>query len=261
MIRVPGGIAILGSLSVPTIAYELEMVRGEYAPGVALTIADPPYGNILKKKWDRWKSDTDLVTHLLNIVRSCERLMMPGGAFYMWGGIGKPGFRPFYKLIPAIETETGFQMANHITWKKKRGYGVQHNYLFTREEIAYFVLGDIKEPRTFHVPYLDEKRGYDGYNKKYPAKSEFLRRTNVWTDITEILRGKEHEAQKPERLAEIMIETNTEPGDLVLDPFGGSGSTGLAARKLGRPFILIEDDPEQFEKMVARLRAGEEWDS
>ena len=85
------------------------------------------------------------------------------------------------------------------------------------------------------------KRGYAGYNKDYPAKSEFLRRTNVWTDVTELFRGKIHPAEKPSRLAEIMIETSSLPGEWVLDPFAGSGSTGVAAANLGRPCLLIEE--------------------
>lgn len=100
------------------------------------------------------------------------------------------------------------------------------------------VKGD--KPRTFNIPLLDVKRGYPGYNAKFPAKSEFLRRTNVWTDVTELFRGKIHPAEKPSRLAEIMIETSSLPGEVVLDPMAGSGSTGVAAMNLGRPSLLIE---------------------
>lgn len=97
-----------------------------------------------------------------------------------------------------------------------------------------------EKPKTFNIPLLDEKRGYAGYNADYPAKSEFLRRTNVWTDVTELFKGKIHPAEKPSRLAEIMIETSSNPDDLVVDFFAGSGSTGVAAQKLNRRCILIE---------------------
>jgi len=107
---------------------------------------------------------------------------------YVWGGYGKPGFRPFFEYAHRVESETDMKIANLITWQKRRAYGVQHNYLSTREEFLYMVKGDIKRPAVFNVPYLDTKRGYTGYNAKYPAKSEFYRRNNVWTDITEILR-------------------------------------------------------------------------
>lgn len=89
---------------------------------------------------------------------------------------------------------------------------------------------------------------------KYPAKSEFFRRTNVWDDVTEIMKGKTHINQKPRRLMEIPIEVHTEPGEWVLDPFAGSGTTAFAARHLGRRFIIVEEDPEEFDKTIAALR-------
>ena len=116
------------------------------------------------------------------------------------------------------------------------------------------MLGDVKHPRKFTVPLLERKRGYAGYNEKYPAKSDFLRRTNVWDDITEILKDKTHATQKPVRLMEIPIEVHTEPGEWVLDPFAGSGTTAHAARNLGRRWIVVERDGDEFEKMVDSLR-------
>jgi site-specific DNA-methyltransferase (adenine-specific) len=156
-----------------------------------------------------------------------------------------------------VEIKDQFELANLITWKKRRAYGVQWNYLFTREELAYFVKGPMKKPRKFHVPLLDEKRGYAGYNAKYPAKSEFYRRSNVWTDITELMRGKVHPTEKVQRLHEVMIEVHTDPGEWIIDPFAGSGVTGFAARKLGRRFALVESDPTIFDDMVKRLRVNE----
>ncbi|NCX93412.1 MAG: site-specific DNA-methyltransferase [Gammaproteobacteria bacterium] len=149
------------------------------------------------------------------------------------------------------------RLSNFITWSKKRAYGVQHNYLSTREELLYLIKGDIKKPAVFNVPYLETKRGYDGYNTKYPAKSEFYRRTNVWMDITEIFSGKVHTAQKPVKLYEIPIETNSNSGDWIVDPFAGSMTCAFAARNLGRKWICVERDEETFHKAVETLRSGE----
>jgi DNA modification methylase len=179
------------------------------------------------------------------------------GALYVWGGIGKPLFRPFYRYLVEVELDGDFLIANHITWKKKRAYGVQHNYLFTREECAYLHKGiDIKKPRVFNVPLLDKLRGYAGYDPDHPAKSEFLRRTSVWDDITEIFRGKMHETQKPVAIVEIPIQVHTNKGMCVLDPFAGSGTTAIAARKNDRQFVVVEKDPDIFELMVSRIRSG-----
>lgn len=251
--EVPGGIVAQATFPDPQLLEEIKKVTGGSLP---LIIADPPYGNIVDERWDKIESDdVKFCEWMLHWTKRCAELSAPGAALYVWGGIGKPGFRPFYRYMVEVERETRYRLSSQITWAKKRAYGIQWGYLFTREEIGYFVLGDIKKPRLFNVPLLDKKRGYAGYDPEHPAKSEYLRRTNVWTDITEILRGKRCTAEKPVRLHEIMIETHTNPGEWVLDPFSGSGTTGVAAKRLGRRFILVENDPVEFEKGLLRLRA------
>lgn len=113
--------------------------------------------------------------------------------------------------------------------------------------------GDIKHPRCFHVPLLDKERGYAGYDEKYPAKSKFLRRTNVWSDVTEILRGKLHPTQKARRVIEIPIEVHTDRGEWVVDPFAGSGTTAMAAAALGRRYVVIEKDEVEYGKLLRNL--------
>lgn len=233
----------------------LEAIERHARGKLPLVVADPPYGNIVCEAWDRvGDDDRQFAGWMFDWTRKLETLMVPGAALYVWGGIGRPRFRPFYRYLSDVERETAFSLANHITWKKRRAYGVAHNYLFVREELAYLVLGpDPRKPRKFAIPLLEQKRGYTGYDKRYPAKSEYLRRTNIWTDVTEILQGKVHAAQKPERLSEIPIEVHTEPGETVLDPFAGSGTTARAARRLGRRFIVVERDPAVFDQMVEAL--------
>lgn len=221
-----------------------------------LVVADPPYGGIVSDKWDRIEQDQAHANWMCSVAGRLSGYCCEGAAMYWWGGYGKPLNRPFYRFVVDVELATSWRMANMITWKKKRAYGVQHNYLSTREECAYFIKGDIKKPRMFNIPLLDKERGYAGYNSKYPAKSKFLRRTSVWDDVTEILRGKVHTAQKPERLAEIMIEVHTKPGEWVLDPFAGSGSTAIAALNLGRRFVLVENDPASVGLCCKRIK---EW--
>jgi DNA modification methylase len=242
---------------------------------VPLIMADPPYGEITAETWDQSRSVTGLqpgskeaeaafIDWMLSWTRQWSTILEKGGAFYVWGGVGKPGFRPFYGYLNRVERETGLTLAMPITWKKKRAYGVQYNYLFTREELAYLCKGDPKKPRCFHVPLTDRVRGYQGYSAKYKAKSDLLRRTNVWEedgqpnpvddvtaeefrmcdvwDETEILRGKRHECEKAKRVIEVPIEVHTEPGEFVVDLFSGSGSCSEAARRLGRRWVAIERD-------------------
>ena len=253
----PDGVAIRGEFPDPNVLSLITMVAGP----LPLVIADPPYGNIVDDEWDRVpETDAEFCRWMVEWTKVIEKLSLPGSALYVWGGVGKPRtdgkppFRPFLRYLVEVELRTGFNLSTPITWKKKRAYGIQWGYLFTREELAYLVLGDHKKPRRFVVPLLEQKRGYAGYDPEHPAKSEFLRRTNVWDDVTEILRGKTHETQKPQRLMEIPIEVHTDPGEWVLDPFAGSGTTAHAARKLGRRFVVVEKDQQEYDKMIASLR-------
>lgn len=253
--RFRDGFAILGDSTTDGAAQAVADLLGPRK--LQLIVADPPYGNIVSEGWDRvddW-DDGQFAHWMIDWTILWEQFLEPNAAFYVWGGIGRPQFRPFFRYLLEVEDRTDLRLANLITWSKRRAYGVQHNYLFTREECAYLIKGtDIKKPRKFNVPLLDEKRGYPGYNKKYPAKSEYKRRTNVWTDITEVMRGKLHPTQKADRVIEVPIEVHTDPGEWVLDPFAGCGTTALAARRLGRNFIVIEQDEEHFEMITKRLR-------
>lgn len=251
------GIAINGQFPDQEV---LDLIAKTAGP-LPLVIADPPYGNIVSDYWDKVESDDrEFCRWMISWTREIEKLSLPGAGLYVWGGVGlpaedgKPPFRPYLRYLVEVEHETGYHLSTPITWKKKRAYGISWGYLFTREEVAYLVLGNHKKPRKFTIPLLDVKRGYAGYSEKYPAKSEFLRRTNVWDDVTEILRGKTHVNQKPQRLMEIPIEIHTEPGEWVLDPFAGSGTTAHAARKLGRKFVVVERDVIEFKNLVASLQ-------
>ncbi len=250
--RFEDGLAIFGDSTLPELHSFIVKEIGQ----VPLIIADPPYGNTVECDWDKTDLDDEgFSSWMIKWTRSwTETCLLSSGAFYIWGGIGKPGFRPFMRYLCEVEQKKTFELANLITWKKKRGYGTQTNYLFTREECAYFTKGIANKPRCFHVPLLAEKRGYSGFNKKYPAKSDYYRRTNVWTDINELMQGKDHPTQKAQKLCEVMIEIHTDPGEYVLDPFGGAGTTAFAARKLGRKFVVIENDKTYFDEIVKKLK-------
>jgi site-specific DNA-methyltransferase (adenine-specific) len=253
VVSFPQGIAIHGEFPNLEVVEVIQSYLGEEK--VSLSIVDPPYGNIVPNGWDHEIQDAkEFAKWMVSWTKVIGTFLQDNAALYVWGGTGKPRFRPFYRYLVEVEEDTEFLVVDHITWKKKRAYGIQWGYLYTREEVAYLLKGtNIKKPRQFNVPLLEEKRAYSGFNPKYPAKSEFYRRSNVWTDITEILRGKTHVAQKPTRLFEIPIEVHTSPGEIVLDTFAGSGTLGKAAINLGRRFILVEKDPIEFEKMVSDL--------
>jgi hypothetical protein len=106
---------------------------------VPLIGADPWYGEIVPDIGDTCKAVTGMeagtlkaedafVNWMLNWTQLWAEMLSPGGAFYVWGCVGVPRFRPFYGYLKRVEWETGLTLANHITWKKKRAYGLSYNY-------------------------------------------------------------------------------------------------------------------------------------
>lgn len=249
------GVAICGDSTDQGVIDEVKRHLGDN--GAALVATDPPYGNVIKEEWDRWgKGQAAFVDWMISWTKAYGDLLIDGGAMYVWGGYGVQGFRPFFEYSSRIEKESNLQISNFITWTKKRAYGVSHNFLSCREDIVFMIKGNPKKPAVFNIPYLTTKRGYAGYNAKYPAKSEFYRRTNVWNDVTEIFSGKVHPTQKPLRVTEIPIEVSSDKGQWVVDPFAGSMTTAFAARNLERRWICVEKDVKTFDEGVAALRQG-----
>lgn len=251
VVKFKDGIVINGSFG----SEEVDKILKPYLGAIPLIISDPPYSEIVKNDWDQGIN----ADNYIQWAKDCLKYLGKGASFYCWGGIGfpprgnKPGNRTFFEFLTRVEKEVQpLSMQNLITWSKKRAYGTAYNYLFTREECAWFVNGE--RPKIFHIPLLEKERGYAGFSEKYPAKSKYLRRTSIWTDVPELFSGKVHICQKPEKLSEIMILAHTKKGDTILDPFSGSGSVGKACRNLDRKFILIERDPKNFKIICNRLK-------
>lgn len=222
------------------------------AGGAGLAILDPPYGDIVDEDWDRI-SDVDLSTRLVDVFRRLEQVMLPGSHAFLWGGFGVPGNRAFFRTVLAVEERTPWRMAALNTWRKKRAYGTDWRCLLTREECARFVLGDIKKPRVFHVQHTDEDRGYAGFNKKHPAKSPKKRLTMVWDHASDMGQNKPHPQHKPAPLVDTQILMTTNPGDLVLDLFSGSGEVAIRAAAHGRHCVSVEKKVELCTAIEARL--------
>lgn len=205
---------------------------------VDLFLIDPPYYGIVKDTWDnQWKSEADYVSWLYTHIQNAVPKLKSHGSLIMFGGIGSHGSHPLFDVIRRVESLLTFR--NMITWKKRRAYGKSHDYLFCREEILWYSKSAERTEVTFNIPLLDVKRGYDGWNKSYKAKSEFKRVSNVWDDMPELMRPTRN-CEKPLPLLRRLIATHSNPGDLVVDFFAGTGSTGVAALQLGRRFLGCE---------------------
>lgn len=203
---------------------------------VSLFVTDPPYMDIVKDSWDnQWKSVRDYVDWMYRVLEAMKPKLKKDASVIFFGGIGKHDHRPFFKVMDKVESNTLYTYRNMVTWAKRKAYGKSHDYLFCREEFVWYSVSPERTKVTFNIPLTDVKRGYSGWNSKYPAKSEFKRVSNVWTDIPELMRP-ERNTQKPIPLMERIIKTHSNEGDLVVDTFCGWGTTGVAALNLGRRF-------------------------
>lgn len=144
-----------------------------------------------------------------------------------------------------------FQVRNRITWQREKGRGAKANWKNGLEDIWFatkgadytFNLQAVKQRKKVRAPYRVQGRPKDwvesaigNYRDTCPS--------NFWDDITipfwSMAENTAHPTQKPEKLLAKLILASSNAGDLVLDPFLGSGTTSVAAKKLGRCYIGIE---------------------
>jgi site-specific DNA-methyltransferase (adenine-specific) len=222
---------------------------------VDLVFADPPY-NLTKRFGTESFSRTSAEAYeswLRTWIELCVPLLKPTASVYICGDWRSGG---------AIERAGSdhFKLRNRITWEREKGRGARANWKNAAEDIWFFTVSDrytfnlraVKQRRRVVAPYRENGRPKDwnddgNFRDTHPS--------NIWTDITvpfwSMPENTDHPAQKPEKLLAKIVLASSLPGDMILDPFAGSGTTAVTARKLGRRFIAIESD-EQYCLLAAK---------
>ncbi len=145
------------------------------------------------------------------------------------------------------------KIINRITWEREKGRGAKRNWKNAAEDIWFCVMS---EDYTFNVEAVKLKRRViapykvDGAPKDWSETAQGKFRltypSNLWTDITvpywSMPENTDHPTQKPEKLLAKLILASTRQNDVVFDPFLGSGTTSVTAKKLGRRFFGVEID-------------------
>lgn len=228
---------------------ELHKVEDE---SIDLIVLDPPYLTT-KEAWDQQEVVQPELSQLLLLKAK------PSCSLYVWCGIGEKS-QSLIRWFPIFGDDWHFK--DLITWKKRRGIGMRKGWLYTREEIMWFVKNNKRFIWNKKEQYNQSEKnqfkvGFSGYE----CLSEFKRITNVWTDIPEILRNKgiKHYTPKPLQAMERIIQAHTQEGDIVLDCFMGSGTTGVACMRLNRHFVGIEIVKEYFELARERITSQERY--
>ena len=226
-----------------------------------LIIIDPPY-NLDKdfhgKKFAKMQPEAYEDYLRSWFYKVCDKLA-PNGTLYMCGD---------WKCSSSMQRviEERLTIVNRITWQREKGRGAKTNWKNAMEDIwfavknpkdYYFDVESVKMKRKVIAPYR-----VDGKPKDWEATEAGNFRitypSNFWDDISipfwSMPENTDHPTQKPEKLYAKLVLASSKPGDRVFDPFLGSGTAAVVARKLGRKYCGVEVNREYCRWAVKRLR-------
>ncbi|WP_299403581.1 site-specific DNA-methyltransferase [Acaryochloris sp. IP29b_bin.148] len=214
---------------------------------IDLLILDPPYN--LNKTFNGQtfvkqsvSAYTDWLDHICSTLKP---LLKPSASIYICGDW-------FTSTSIFTVAHTHFHVRNRITWEREKGRGARSNWKNASEDIWFCTASNtytfncqaVKQRRKVLAPY----RHHDGSPKDWVQTTQGNFRdtypSNLWTDISipfwSMPENTDHPTQKSEKLLAKLVLASSNPGDLVLDPFLGSGTTSVVAKKLGRQYWGID---------------------
>lgn len=229
-----------------------------------LIIVDPPYN--LDKNFNGMKFHVQATEEYEDYLRSwfykvCDKLK-DNGTLYMCGD---------WKCSSSMQRviEERLTLINRITWQRDKGRGALHNWKNGMEDIwfavkdpkdYYFDVEAVKIKRRVIAPYKENGKPKD-WEKTVQGNFRVTYPSNFWDDISipfwSMSENTDHPTQKPEKLIAKLILASSREGDKVFDPFLGSGTTAVVAKKLHRHYFGIELNPEYCLWCAKRLRQAE----
>ena len=239
----------------------LEFVPDNFAD---LIIIDPPYN--LTKNFNGFKfnsrSDESFDEYLSTWFPQVCKKLKPNGSLYMCGD-----WKCTSSLQRAIEKE--LFILNRITWQREKGRGAKSNWKNGMEDIwfavknpkdYYFDVESVKMKRKVIAPYKVDGKPKD-WDQSEDGNFRITYPSNFWDDISipfwSMPENTDHPTQKPEKLYAKLILASSKPGDVIFDPFLGSGTTSVVAKKLGRNYCGIEMNQEYCLWTEKRLQMAE----
>ena len=216
---------------------------------VDLIFADPPYNlqlgrdlhrpdhskvKAVDEDWDKFKSFEDYDTFSNKWLTEARRVLRPNGAIWVIGS-----YHNIYRL-GAILQNLGFWILNDVVWRKSNPMPNFHGKRLTNaHETLIWASKSDNSKYTFNYEALKE------LNEGLQMRSDWvLPICNGKERLKDNSGNKAHPTQKPEALLHRILIASSRQGDLILDPFFGTGTTGAVAKKLARKFIGIERNKE-----------------
>ncbi len=227
---------------------------------VDLLILDPPYN--LTKTFGKESFSSRSIEDYQDWIESYLSIITPAlkstATIYVCGD-----WLSSASLFPALEKY--FKVRNRITWEREKGRGSKTNWKNCSEDIWYCTMGDrfkffperVRLRRKVLAPYKDSKGVPKDWINEGNKKFRDTAPSNLWSDITipfwSMPENTDHPTQKPEKLIAKLILSSSDEEDLVLDPFLGSGTTAVVAKKLKRRYLGFEKDREYCLYALKRL--------
>jgi site-specific DNA-methyltransferase (adenine-specific) len=216
---------------------------------VDLLILDPPYNLTKSFNGTRFKKTTvDAYEAWLGSWLSLMmRLLKPSASLYICGDWQSSA--AIHRIAAQYCT-----VRNRITWEREKGRGAKQNWKNCAEDIWFCTVSDIytfnveavKLKRKVMAPYRDAQRQPKDWTGEPQGNFRLTHPSNLWTDISipfwSMPENTVHPTQKPEKLMAKLILASSNPGEVVFDPFLGSGTTSVTAKKLGRHYVGVEQD-------------------
>ena len=238
---------------------------------IDLIFADPPYnlsGKLLNltnnktggafykmnESWDTWNYN-DYINFTRNWLTETHRVLKQNGSIYIsctYHNIGE---------ILITAKNLGFKTKNIITWYKTNAMPniTKRTFTHASEYVCWFAKGKGWKFNYNKLKEINPNRTKDGKLKQMRDFLDFIEMPIV--QGKERIKGKNnraiHPTQKPEKLLEIIITASSDEGDTVLDPFFGTGTTGVVAKRLGRNWIGIEINAEYIKVAKKRIQSEE----
>lgn len=240
---------------------------------IDMVFADPPY-NIKKADWDDFGSQERYIEWSMRWIEQASRILKPTGSLYVCG---------FSEILADLKHPSMryFSSCRWLVWFYRNKANLGKDWGRSHESILHLRKKDFG-----HINYDDVRIPYGKHTLKYPDhpqadSSQYGRRGSHWTpnplgakpkDVVEIpttcngMNEKTpHPTQKPEELLRKLILASSSEGDLVLDPFSGSGTTAVVASQLHRQWLACDENPEYNQWATQRLdsidhaRTVEQW--
>jgi site-specific DNA-methyltransferase (adenine-specific) len=216
-----------------------------------LMVTSPPYN--VTKEYDEDLSLQEYLNLLRKVFAETYRVLVEGGrACVNVANLGRRPYLPLSVFLSNMMLEIGFQMRGDIIWNKAAGAGVSMAW-GSWQSASNPVLRDTHEYILVFSKGSFSRKKPEG-KKNTITREQFMEWTkSVWTMNPESARKVGHPAPFPVELPFRLIQLYTFSGDIVLDPFLGSGTTAIAALRAGRQYIGYENNPEYVQRAEERI--------